>query len=156
MLLQGQNGLALFSVDRESGQLRQIDQIALPGISSAVVRPSDQTVFLLNGDGVSLYRVMDNRLVLLPGAPLPLPPEAAERSLKPALLILDSSGNPYISFTAPGGGTATVFAEESVGADGTMRQLSLTESLPEEVVNAFAVQSSSGAARPRLAAVITP
>lgn len=153
LLVQGENSVSIFAL-KENGSLQQTDLLPAPLLRDAVVNSSDSTVYLLDQNAVSGFRVQNGRMLALPGSPYPVAAGEANE-LEPRIMVLESSGRAvYVTFapTTHGPGTMAVLNRES---DGSLSGLSTVSSAPAEIEQAISTAETGHALKRRLAAIVT-
>jgi hypothetical protein len=153
LLVQGENSVSVFAL-KENGSLQQTDLLPAPLLRDAVVNSSDSTVYVLDQNAVSGFRVQNGRMLALPGSPYPVAAGEANE-VEPSMLVLESSGRAvYVTFasTAHAPGSMAVLNRES---DGSLNGLSGVTSAPEEIRQAISAAEAGPTLKGRLAAVVS-
>lgn len=156
LLVEGDSSVSLFDVDRETGALTQTDFLPTPPhLRDGVVNPADSTVYLLDQNAISGFRVENGRMVAVPGSPFPVSLDEAREQIPTGLAFNSSGDSLYVAFASTSGGAAQSFAVLKRAADGSLSGLSSAPDLPEEVQRAFFGAGSTSGSRGRMAALIT-
>jgi hypothetical protein len=152
LLVKGESSISVFDVDRETGALKQTELLPAPLLRDIVANPVDSTVFLLDENAVSGFRLENGRLIALPGSPFPVLLEGARQQIPKALAL--SGDSLFVAFPANAGGAPDSFAVLKRAPDGSLSGFSPITEVPEEVQRAISGSDSPSGTRGRIAAVI--
>ena len=155
LLVQGESSVSVFDVNRDTGSLNQTAFIPAPLLRDAVVNPADSTLYLLDQNSVSEFRVEKDQMIALPGSPFPISLEAARQQVPRALAFNCSADSLYVAFASTSGGTPESFAVLKRSPDGSLGDFSATSDIPQDVQRIFSDAASTSSSRGRMAALIT-
>ena len=150
LLVQGESSISVFDADRETGALKQTQFVPAPLLRDAVVNTADSTVYVLDQNAVSGFRLENGQMIALPGSPFPLAESESGQRVPIALAMADSARAVYIALGSISGGAPESFEVLNRAPDGSLSGLSAVREIPEEVRRAI----SGSSAKPRIAAVI--
>lgn len=154
LLVQGENSISVFAL-RETGSLQQTDLLPAPLLRDAAVNSSDSTVYLLDQNAVSGFRLQNGRLIALPGSPYPLVSKQANQPEAKAVM-LDSTGESlYVAFSSTTQHPPDSWAVLSREPDGSLSGFSAVESAPVEIEQAVSASEASSGLKGRLAAILS-
>ena len=154
LVVQGKSSISVFDVDKETGSLKQTAFLPAPLLRDVIANPADSTIYLLDQNSVSGFRLKNDRMVALPGSPFALDANETSRRTSRAL-ALDSTGESlYVAFAPGSSGEADSFAVFKREAEGSLSSLSSISDIPEEVQRTFAAATSASGTKTRMAAVI--
>lgn len=157
LLVRERDALALFAVDKQSGMLRQTDQVPVSAVKDMVVSGPDATVFILDTSFIFAYRLQSGRMIAQPGTPFALPSGSNGLALSAnSLALAPDQKTVLVEFSMGKGAPQSTFGKVVRTPDGALSAIEVVDSVTSEVAQTFAAKKASAATQPRLAAVVTP
>lgn len=94
LIAAGNASLVVYSVDKETGSLRQTDSVVLGALQDFVVDPSASLIYAASGSEIFAFRLAGATLQPLPGSPNSISAMApADAGIRAVSLLLDPSRN---------------------------------------------------------------